>query len=287
MKRFLKKVGSAAIIACMALGMMATALAVSGTVSKDLYFNNIKVSLDGKMVDLKDANGMAVEPFAIDGTTYLPVRAVSDAVGLDVEWDQKNQQVKLSTGTEGMTTPAISSCILVKPHAGGAPEATVTLYENDGNFWKQVLTTDEAFVGRNGTTSDKHEGDGCTPRGIYTLGQAFGVADDPGSTRDYLKLTEDEYWVDDPESEYYNQLVRASETGGVVWDSAEHLIGETVAYEYAVAIDYNNSCTPGSGSAIFFHCSTGNGTAGCVSVPRDVMVKILQTLKDDTLIIIM
>lgn len=56
----------------MALGMMATALAVSGTVSKDLYFNNIKVSLDGKMVDLKDANGMAVEPFAIDGTTYLP-----------------------------------------------------------------------------------------------------------------------------------------------------------------------------------------------------------------------
>lgn len=50
MKRFLKKVGSAAIIACMALGMMATALAVSGTVSKDLYFNNIKVSLDGKMV---------------------------------------------------------------------------------------------------------------------------------------------------------------------------------------------------------------------------------------------
>ena len=91
----------------------------------------------------------------------------------------------------------------------------------------------------------------------------------------------------DPESEYYNQLVRASETGGVVWDSAEHLIGETVAYEYAVAIDYNNSCTPGSGSAIFFHCSTGNGTAGCVSVPRDVMVKILQTLKDDTLIIIM
>lgn len=155
--------------------------------SKDLYFNNIKVSLDGKMVDLKDANGMAVEPFAIDGTTYLPVRAVSDAVGLDVEWDQKNQQVKLSTGTEGMTTPAISSCILVKPHADGAPEATVTLYENDGNFWKQVLTTDEAFVGRNGTTSDKHEGDGCTPRGIYTLGQAFGVA---GRPRQHPRLPE-------------------------------------------------------------------------------------------------
>lgn len=73
------------------------------------------------MVDLKDANGMAVEPFAIDGTTYLPVRAVSDAVGLDVEWDQKNQQVKLSTGTEGMTTPAISSCILVKPTRTGRP----------------------------------------------------------------------------------------------------------------------------------------------------------------------
>ena len=60
-----------------------------------------------------------------------------------------------------------------------------------------------------------------------------------------------------------------------------------MAYEYAIAINYNTSCTPGSGSAIFFHCSTGNGTAGCVSVPREMMVEILQTIQEDTIIVIM
>ena len=282
MKKLVRKIGAGVLIGCIAVGTVAVAGAVQGLVTRELYYGDITVSLDGTKLELKDANGTSVEPFAIDGTTYLPVRAVSDALGLDVNWDQETQEVQLSNPKQ-----TVSSYVVVQPHAEGSPEATVTVYEKDGDFWKQTMTTDEAFVGKNGTTNDKHEGDGCTPRGIYTFGQAFGVAEDPGCTRDYLQLTEDEYWVDDPESEYYNQLVRASETGGIVWNSAEHLVEETVAYEYAIAIDYNTSCTPGNGSAIFFHCSTGNGTAGCVSVPRDMMVKLLQTLQDDTVIVIM
>lgn len=286
MKHFLRKVGSAALIACMALGMVVTAAAVHGLVSKDLYYNDISASLDGTELELKNANGKEVEPFAIEGTTYLPVRAVSEALDLDVEWDQDAQEVKLTSPktTDAVDPQSASSMILV--NSDGA-NATVKMFKNDGNFWVETMSTDKAFVGRNGTTSDKHEGDGCTPRGIYTFGQAFGVADDPGCTRDYLKLTEDEYWVDDSESEYYNKLVHASETGGIVWNSAEHLVGETVAYEYAIAIDYNTSCTPGRGSAIFFHCETGNGTAGCVSVPREFMIEMLQNLDDDTVIVIM
>ena len=281
MKHILKRIGTGMLVGCIAFGTVAAASAVQGLVTKDLYYGDITVSLNGDKVDLKDANGTAVEPFAIDGTTYLPVRAVSDALGLDVEWKQDTQEVALASPKQTM-----SSYIVVKPHKEGAPEATVTVYQKDGDFWKQTMTTDEAFVGKNGTTDSKHEGDGCTPRGIYTFGQAFGVAEDPGCTRDYLQVGEDDYWVDDPESEYYNQLVKKSETEGK-WNSAEHLVEETTAYKYAIAIDYNTSCTPGNGSAIFFHCSTGNGTAGCVSVPEDMMVELLQTIQDDTVIVIM
>ncbi len=35
----------------------------------------------------KDANGNVVEPFTMNGTTYLPVRAISNALEKDVEWD--------------------------------------------------------------------------------------------------------------------------------------------------------------------------------------------------------
>ncbi len=64
-------------------------------------YNNIKITLDGKTITPKDANGAVVEPFIVDGTTYLPVRAVADSLGLGVEWDAKTQTVKLTAGGSG------------------------------------------------------------------------------------------------------------------------------------------------------------------------------------------
>lgn len=47
----------------------------------------IRLVVDGKEVTPKDPNGNVVEPFASNGTTYLPVRAVSEALGKEVTWD--------------------------------------------------------------------------------------------------------------------------------------------------------------------------------------------------------
>ena len=81
------------------VGLIGTAAATVGQSMVAVDYNNIKVTLDGKQVSLVDANGQAVEPFAIDGTTYLPVRAVSEALGLDVGWDA-------TTSTVTLTSPA-------------------------------------------------------------------------------------------------------------------------------------------------------------------------------------
>lgn len=140
-----------------------------------------------------------------------------------------------------------------------------------------------ARVGKNGITSNKREGDGKTPTGIYSFGQAFGVAGNPGTSRGWLQVNNNHYWVDDVNSPYYNKLVDASQTG-IQWSSAEHLIGYPTAYRYAIAVNYNTACTPGAGSAIFLHCSTGGSTAGCISVSQSNMIRILQSLQGDTLI---
>ena len=79
--------------------------AISQTVQKTLLYNNLKITLDGEEVIPKDANGVYVEPFAIDGTTYLPVRAISNALGLGVDWDQKTSTVVLTSPKEE-TVPA-------------------------------------------------------------------------------------------------------------------------------------------------------------------------------------
>ncbi len=65
------------------------------TYSKDvaLNYNNIKLNVNGTEIVPKDVNGNIVEPFTIDGTTYLPVRALANALGEEVYWDGETKTV--------------------------------------------------------------------------------------------------------------------------------------------------------------------------------------------------
>lgn len=169
--------------------------------------------------------------------------------------------------------------------SSGGSSANLSVYSKNGDgSWNKLFTV-AANLGRNGISGNKHEGDNKTPTGLYSLGQAFGVGSNPGCTKSYLQVNDNYYWVDDSNSQYYNRLVNASETG-IEWNSAEHLSDYSTAYYYAIAIDYNTSCTPGRGSAIFLHCSTGGGTAGCVAIPQSYMEEILRTITGDALIYI-
>lgn len=164
----------------------------------------------------------------------------------------------------------------------GGSYATLTLHTKCNGIWTETLSC-SARVGKNGITSSKREGDGKTPTGIYSFGQAFGVAGNPGTSRGWLQVNNNHYWVDDVNSSYYNRLVDASQTG-IQWNSAEHLVSYPTAYKYAIAVNYNAACTSGAGSAIFLHCSTGGSTAGCISVSQSNMIQILRNLQNDTLI---
>jgi hypothetical protein len=57
------------------------------------HFNNIRVVVEGVLITPRDGLGNIVEPFVVDGTTYLPVRAVAEALGKAVEWDGSTQTV--------------------------------------------------------------------------------------------------------------------------------------------------------------------------------------------------
>lgn len=106
------------------------------------------------------------------------------------------------------------------------------------------------------------EGDYCTPKGVFSLGFAFGTQPINGLNVEYRQLNSNCYWVDDPLSPLYNQW---AESRNITWNSAEHLIDYPDAYKYSVVIDYNtNPIVPYKGSAIFIHCMTGSYTAGCM-----------------------
>ena len=79
------------------VSLVGTAYATVGTVTRELEYKNISVTLDGEKLDLKDAQGNSVEPFMF-------------ALGLSVSWDGKTNTVVLSSNdTSGQTSGASSS----------------------------------------------------------------------------------------------------------------------------------------------------------------------------------
>ena len=78
-------------------------LALTGAVQKTLDYNNIKIVLNGQEPIPTNANGEYVEPFTIEGTTYLPVRAIASALGLEVDWDESTATVSLSENADDPT----------------------------------------------------------------------------------------------------------------------------------------------------------------------------------------
>lgn len=155
--------------------------------------------------------------------------------------------------------------------------ATLESFERraDGT-WRRVHGPWTVRIGRNGFGSPKREGDGQTPVGSFRVPRLFGVNADPGVRYAWLRVDRYDVWVDDPRSEYYNLRKRRPANGR--WTSAESLY-QPGPYAYAAVIGYNTADrTPYAGSAIFFHVTTGNATAGCVSTTASRVLAVLRWL---------
>lgn len=113
------------LVTLLLVGSIGTAAATVGKKTVELSYNNIKVTLDGEAVNLVDANGAPVEPFIIDGTTYLPIRAVAGAFGLNVGWDGTTRTVVLSSTKTYQVTRVIDGDTIVVNYNG--VEETVRL----------------------------------------------------------------------------------------------------------------------------------------------------------------
>ena len=93
-------------------------LAASGSRIAQLDYANMKVTLNGQAVDLRDAYGNEVEPFTINGTTYLPVASIGKALGLNVSWDNSTKTVILSTASGGQSTGTNSGATNTNTNTG-------------------------------------------------------------------------------------------------------------------------------------------------------------------------
>jgi L,D-peptidoglycan transpeptidase YkuD (ErfK/YbiS/YcfS/YnhG family) len=91
-------------------------------------------------------------------------------------------------------------------------------------------------------------------------------------------------WCEDPESRHYNQPVRRHRD-----QDGDRLKRDDHLYDFIVEIDHNSSPRiKGRGSAVFLHLARENfgPTAGCVSMTRSSMLRLLRRLGPETKIVI-
>lgn len=153
--------------------------------------------------------------------------------------------------------------------------ADICFYSRSSGKWEEVTALScSGRVGRSGVSSRKQESDGATPTGLYSIGSGFYIHSAPSTGLDLFQITKDTYWVDDPDSQFYNQKVEGTENKD--WDSAEHMIDYST-YRYGFVVDYNLAAEYNAGSAIFFHIGSSS-TAGCIATSENMVLAYLAQL---------
>src|SRR4051794_34946625 len=142
-------------------------------------------------------------------------------------------------------------------------------------------------LGRGGILANKREGDGGTPRGTFRPRQVWWRADRFPRPQTFLPvraIRAEDAWCEDPGDRHYNQPMRleAERTG-------DRLRRDDHLYDFIVEIDHNtHPRIAGRGSAVFLHLARENfgPTAGCVSMTKSAMLRLLRRLGPETKIVI-
>jgi D-alanyl-D-alanine dipeptidase len=195
--------------------------------------------------------------------------------------------------------PSSEQLIVVTTTGWDSIGGTLTIYERaPGGAWKQHETPWAIVVGRTGLAWGrgiapvegfagpvKHEGDGRSPAGVFTLGTAFGYAP-PDSARwlrlPYVQATTAFECVDDAKSRWYNQLLlRSSARPAPDWSSSEIMRLPGDEYRWGVVVEHNDSpAVPGGGSCIFLHIWDGPRapTVGCTAMMEQDLIGLMRWL---------
>ena len=194
-----------------------------------------------------------------------------------------------------------SQIILVTTKNWNDNQGILKRYEYTQNHWKQVGKPIHIKLGRNGlgwgiglhhTPKDapyiKHEGDGRSPAGIFSLKQAFGYQPfDISYPYQVYKTTH--HCVDDINSKFYNKIVDSTKIN-IDYHSKENMKFAKNYYQYGIAVNHNHfdedGAIKGRGSCIFIHIKN-KPTAGCtVMTPKEIktLLKWLDKAKNPILI---
>lgn len=130
-----------AVIASMVLCSGTMAFAKVANMSIPVSFNNIKIVVDGQQISTSK------EPFTYEGATYLPVRAVAEAVGKDVSWDGATKTVYIGSKEVEQQQPITPTSTYSRSNPAPIGKTQTVTYNNYLNKYTAEVTIKETISG--------------------------------------------------------------------------------------------------------------------------------------------
>lgn len=85
-----------AVTLALCLGAVIGAAAAGGLTEITAYLDpEITVRYNGELRDITDSTGAPTSPVTYNSTTYVPIRAISNILGVKVDWDQATKTILL------------------------------------------------------------------------------------------------------------------------------------------------------------------------------------------------
>jgi hypothetical protein len=119
----------AIVIFALSLTAVASSSVVEVTVDP-----GVTIAFNGQAQDMFDANGNRVYPIMYNGTTYLPVRAISNIAGLPIEWDNATRTVKISSPDGSTPAPQPGS------NTSGVGVSALTVRDSKTHPWWESMS---------------------------------------------------------------------------------------------------------------------------------------------------
>lgn len=211
-KGFLMGVSAAVLV--MGLGFHAVAAGRTIPVNDD-----IRLAINGAQFTPVNVNGTAVEVFEYNGTTYAPIRAICEAVGLTIDYDDDTRTARITkadAGTPdqyigetaaknkaaahaGVTLPSQTRCKLKWDDGRAVYDIEFTVGTTEYDYEIDALTGDirEYDVDRDDRDDDRDDAPPAADNLITaSAAQQIALKKAPGATVVTCKLDDDDgRWV--------------------------------------------------------------------------------------------
>lgn len=232
------------------------------------------------MMSAKDSIVHALRGLMIAG--FVAVSSTSQAAeNPPVQWGEQQQLVTVvSAGWDAAT-------------------GTLRRYERSGGAWQPVGKPVIVNLGKRGSAwglglhppqsgTQKREGDGRAPAGLFAIGTAFGSAKAITTGLSYQPMKASHVCVDVPASPLYNQIVDTREVGeAAVAGNTEPMRRDLLKrpddlYRMGFVIAHNEQGIANAGSCIFAHVWRRKNapTAGCTSMDPSALEAVLEWLEE-------